>query len=1520
MKIHFPWGERSARRSLARFVDRQSGVALVATLIMLSLVTFMVVAFLGVARRERRSVEASLTQGESRMAMDNALARAQADLLARLLTTGDKWSYGAMAPTNFQNPNANLNAFNPLNVNHTAALAAGGTAWLTNLANLQYDPLLPVYSPYFTNRTPFAPLTSETNLGRWYLDLNRNSQFDGPTNGLTARDPHWIGMLEHPGVTHHATNRAVGRYTYYIVPAGKTLDLNLLHNQAKRRAGVTSEGFYKNLGLGAHEMNTAALLAELNPYWGYGYDIALGNASQFVPNTRDAFRDALNLLLFRNNGSYNNFPNFATQFGAVPAQLLTNTQFDVLGNGGLMAVTNLTINVDPTNVPWPGGTNTSATAQRFFDLNELFLTTRGYSGNFTTNLHFLGRTNEVTWTTTGDRNRRTFYNLLNTLGTESWPVDGKLNLNWSNAPFNGTNIIIGSSGGDVSGFTEWHADYFFFNAAELMIRASFTPSVFLNTNWTGFGGAETNVLVTNYYFGTSFLGTNVGINSLSVTNIPLFGAFGNYYTPEVHRLLQFTANLYDATTSNNAAPAYPTLFRPYFAFNTNGWPSNDFVKIVGYTTNGTDTNLLSLPIYDLTDTNSRLALYAGAAAIDAAGNGTNFNAIIAGTPVIIGAKKGFPNFNEFGMQTLVSASRRLEYVKSSPTNLGPLAISGGQPLAQTNQSLILSLFNINAMEGWNSYAGDFPPAGRTFRLAATNISQVIITNESGPLYTNTFINGTNITIGPGGWRGTASATPNASFRSFLFTNVPNLTTGALSGNINLYFPTTNVFIPGQPPGLPGFGYATNYPALPGFTNGGFVSAGSSTFNRSNGFPDMRLGMTVTNTIIYALYEPASNRVVDFVSLGGLAGGMDIATALWSTNGNPAIDNADYRLRRFFIPTRVGASNILNPTIGITNQFAQSTNHNASYISTNLAEWTGWNGSLVPPANQLRREIERFRRFMGLPPDPSFPANQTVPPPSRMQAPYTATRVVAISSSWEVNDPLVHYTARDLEDLYRPSAASRVWKKPLVPLLTSPPPPGSIYSPGYANTAENYPVGRGVNPQLLGLNRAYMPWGRGLTTFGSSITLTPTSPGAYDVRIKDPGAWSSDSWDFPQRKFANLGWMGRVHRGTPWQTFYLKSEMPNPTNWFFWAHSTDTNPTNDWRLVDVFSTAINADATRGLLSVNQTNGVAWAAALGGTLVLSNNPAGPQALVITPQTLQFSSIIGDYTSGLINTKQRIPMWQPVGNYSPGDVVGYFVGPYGFVQNYMALQGTNQNQNPYAQVSVSNNFTYWTNVYFWNQASNYPAGAVVAHGGVSYYSLAGGNVNFGPHTNRTWWEPYVSRSFTRMGGVLATPELSVRSPYLNTGAPYQFGTVYAAGARVYFNGWSYVAPNGAVANAYPAPPYMQYWQPVTDALSDVLIERIPQQTLGLFQLEQSPRVKIYAYGQSLRPADRGLYVLSGPFQGMVTNYQITGESVATAVVRIDGLPEPGFLPRPLPPGAPQQVQPRMVIESFKLNQADP
>jgi hypothetical protein len=151
----------------------------------------------------------------------------------------------------------------------------------------------------------------------------------------------------------------------------------------------------------------------------------------------------------------------------------------------------------------------------------------------------------------------------------------------------------------------------------------------------------------------------------------------------------------------------------------------------------------------------------------------------------------------------------------------------------------------------------------------------------------------------------------------------------------------------------------------------------------------------------------------------------------------------------------------------------------------------------------------------------------------------------------------------------------------------------------------------VTNNLGFINDRYRPWGvrQGYGT-SSQIAYDPPTPVdyTYEYRVKDPQVRKADDWDLPGQKFANIGWLGRVHRGTPWQTVYFKAgAMPdeNPGNeWRRWANNAFTHPTNDWMLPDLFTVAIDDNASLGLLSVNQGNYAAWAAALGNVMVVSN----------------------------------------------------------------------------------------------------------------------------------------------------------------------------------------------------------------------------------------------------------------------------------------------------------------------------
>ena len=68
----------------AHSFSTQRGVALVLTLIMLSVITFLTVAFLAVSRRDRASVTTSLNQTDSQLMADTALARVQSEMTTQI--------------------------------------------------------------------------------------------------------------------------------------------------------------------------------------------------------------------------------------------------------------------------------------------------------------------------------------------------------------------------------------------------------------------------------------------------------------------------------------------------------------------------------------------------------------------------------------------------------------------------------------------------------------------------------------------------------------------------------------------------------------------------------------------------------------------------------------------------------------------------------------------------------------------------------------------------------------------------------------------------------------------------------------------------------------------------------------------------------------------------------------------------------------------------------------------------------------------------------------------------------------------------------------------------------------------------------------------------------------------------------------------------------------------------------------------------------------------------------------------
>ena len=215
----------------------------------------------------------------------------------------------------------------------------------------------------------------------------------------------------------------------------------------------------------------------------------------------------------------------------------------------------------------------------------------------------------------------------------------------------------------------------------------------------------------------------------------------------------------------------------------------------------------------------------------------------------------------------------------------------------------------------------------------------------------------------------------------------------------------------------------------------------------------------------------------------------------------------------------------------------------------------------------------------------------------MQAPFSPTVIAYEYTSWQANDPLVHSLASDINFSEAGVTGTNTYYSPPVPTL----PP--------------------LLPNIGALNDRYQPWGKSHSPSGSDAN-------GYNMAYKDPLVRQSDDWDLPANKFPSVGWLGRVHRGTPWQTVFLKATnilafgtaARNGINtWKSWTgnintyDATNTTPVQDRLLFDLFSTALNDNATRGQLPINMGAAdtgnpaaglAAWSAVFSGVTVLSN----------------------------------------------------------------------------------------------------------------------------------------------------------------------------------------------------------------------------------------------------------------------------------------------------------------------------
>ncbi|MCU0787436.1 MAG: hypothetical protein MUC91_04485, partial [Verrucomicrobia bacterium] len=244
----------------------------------------------------------------------------------------------------------------------------------------------------------------------------------------------------------------------------------------------------------------------------------------------------------------------------------------------------------------------------------------------------------------------------------------------------------------------------------------------------------------------------------------------------------------------------------------------------------------------------------------------------------------------------------------------------------------------------------------------------------------------------------------------------------------------------------------------------------------------------------------------------------------------------------------------------------------------------------------------------------------------MQVPFSPTRRLLEYRTWQANDPLVHYMAGDLEYLEQGDGIRNLSPLERIPSLE--------------------------NENLRRLNDRYQPWGGNPS---SAATRGGTTARNFKLELKDPGVRFSDDWEFPTNKFPNVGWLGRVHRGTPWQTIYMKANEigqgrggGSGREWREWTGNSSrrdaalTFPQQDFKLFDLFTAALSDNATAGQMSVNQDGLAAWSAILSGVIALTNTAPGESTpRIITPAGVdQPNSAVGRIVEGINSDRNREP----------------------------------------------------------------------------------------------------------------------------------------------------------------------------------------------------------------------------------------------------------------------------------------
>ena len=479
---------------------------------------------------------------------------------------------------------------------------------------------------------------------------------------------------------------------------------------------------------------------------------------------------------------------------------------------------------------------------------------------------------------------------------------------------------------------------------------------------------------------------------------------------------------------------FPSVFRPVFSAQSNG------LWIAGYT-NVTD------------DFDAQMARGFKQANDPTVGPDDN----VWGVPWVVGAKGNPPNFNEYSYATAFTITRRIEMTRPT-TNVPP---------SFTNQFYDMGISNIFGAEAWNSHSNVF-----------TNSVSIIASNLVSIIFTNNYNWGTNFIFGAAtnwainswpGWNGvTNRSSPSASLMVPLLTTVVPLPDSVWSESLAQ-------FVPGS-----------NYLSLP-----------TSDFMQV-AWPVHDWTLQITNQLVYALVDSSTgtNRVLDFVNLGGIGSALDMNLITnGPTSGGFPIGGSGAPLSAWLVWNTNGATDDPQTSPMSSGALAQI------QISTGQLHVADWPPD-VPPY-ELPYVLAVMSNFEA---NLSGRGNDLV-----FQAPFVPTATLWQNNSWQAATPWVHYTVEDLTDA-RLDLTNMVMV--VVPISPAYPPPGvdylisnSVCSIGSINPAYQPVTVSNVDFDLAGgifslsfigfTNMPFAVWASGdLVNWTPAGTALQPSPGQF----------------------------------------------------------------------------------------------------------------------------------------------------------------------------------------------------------------------------------------------------------------------------------------------------------------------------------------------------------------------------------------------------------------------------------------